>query len=347
MRPDLEIDQIHHLLQDETEFDTLMAAFHELYEMYFLDQVHDYDAFDDITHPQNVTGLAITHHNINGSEVNRPALSLRVREYTNEITGRPSFPSEISGIPVHIRVIGNVRAGAGYRTRQRPVPGGFSIHNSGAVAAGTLSCTIKYNGNRALLSNNHVFVDPAGVNMNICQPGRLDGGAVPADNIATVGPTVAINFGAGANNQVDAAIGNLGNAANAAPGVTRGGKTPKKIGTPNLAPRLKQSVQKSGRTTGTTRGSISGAAVVQNVDYGTPAAPRIAHFINQIEITGTGGAFGAGGDSGSLVTDQVKNQPVGLYFADNAAAGVSFANPITTVLTELTTAAGHAVTIEI
>jgi len=72
------------------------------------------------------------------------------------------------------------------------------------------------------------------------------------------------------------------------------------------------------------------------VDY-TPSnlkTPRIANFVNQIMITAGSGAFAAPGDSGSLVlsTDPCP-RPVGLLFA--GGTGVTFANPISDVLSDL------------
>ena len=347
MRPDIKFEQIEHLLTHDKEFDSVMSAFHEVYEMYFLDRDFDPDAFGDVYHPQNVSGLAIAQHFVGDVEVDRVSLSIRLREYTHSIDGRTNFPTEIHGIPIHVRVIGDVRASAGYQTKRRPAPGGFSAHNAGAIAAGTMGCTVKYGGNIGILSNRHVFVDPTGANTDICQPSRGDGGVTPADNIAVVGPTVAINFGAGANNTVDACIGAVADTSLVAAGVTRGGKNPISIGAGTIAPRLGLGVQKSGRTTGTTRGTVKSPAIVQDINYGTREAPHMAHFINQIEISGVGtNTFGAGGDSGSLVTGQSKNVPVGLYFADNIGSGLSFANPIGAVLTQLTAQAGATVDIQ-
>jgi hypothetical protein len=92
--------------------------------------------------------------------------------------------------------------------------------------------------------------------------------------------------------------------------------------------RIGLKVQKYGRTTGHTRGRVTGLNATINVSYRTGTA----RFSNQIVITGDG--FSAGGDSGSLiVTDGVlagDRRPVGLLFAGSANSTI--ANPIDAVL---------------
>lgn len=58
-----------------------------------------------------------------------------------------------------------------------------------------------------------------------------------------------------------------------------------------------------------------------------------ASFDNQIAIRGVGTDFSAGGDSGSLIVTLNSKQPVGLLFA--GGNGITFANPIGTVMSQL------------
>ena len=99
-------------------------------------------------------------------------------------------------VPIQVVVSGVIEA---YRHdfRERPAPGGISVSNSDADAAasvtsaGTMGCLASAeqeprNARVMILSNNHVI---AGVNAGaagnvITQPGTLDGGASPADQIA-------------------------------------------------------------------------------------------------------------------------------------------------------------------
>lgn len=113
-----------------------------------------------------------------------------------------------------------------------------------------------------------------------------------------------------------------------------------KLASPHLKAKLRTKVQKSGRTTGWTRGAIDLVGVTVNVNYAPRGAPpRIARFDNQFRVTVPGGgAFSDRGDSGSLVTTEEDNHPVGLLFAGgDTATGlkVTFCNHIDLVLTAL------------
>lgn len=102
---------------------------------------------------------------------------------------------------------------------------------------------------------------------------------------------------------------------------------------PECANLLAVDVQKYGRTTGLTRGTITGINAVINVGYDS----GIARFVGQIEVTGNKGGFLKGGDSGSLlVVDDDDNpddlKPVGLLFAGPRSGKIGFANQIKDVL---------------
>jgi hypothetical protein len=89
------------------------------------------------------------------------------------------------------------------------------------------------------------------------------------------------------------------------------------------------SVQKSGRTTGLTKGQIDAVEVSIVVNYGSG---RYARFDNQITVTP--GSFIAGGDSGSVMfADESRPRAVGLLFAGSSA--VAIASPMDVVLARL------------
>src|SRR4029077_20460394 len=96
-----------------------------------------------------------------------------------------------------------------------------------------------------------------------------------------------------------------------------------------------QGVQKYGRTTGLTTGSINAVNVDVDVCY-FPLTDTIcfpgyqAHFANQFSIPDGSVPFSASGDSGSLVVAPGSNNPVGLLFA--GGDGLTIANPIDAVL---------------
>ena len=102
-----------------------------------------------------------------------------------------------------------------------------------------------------------------------------------------------------------------------------------------VSPSVGQPVQKYGRTTGFTTGSINAVNVDVDVCY-FPVTETIcfpgfeAHFVNQFSVPDGSVPFSASGDSGSLVVTTGSNNPVGLLFA--GGEGLTIANPIGPVL---------------
>lgn len=224
-----------------------------------------------------------------------------------------------------------------HRMRMRPAPGGISVGHF-RITAGTLGCLAR--GRTAprinrlmILSNNHVLANSnaAAIGDCVAQPGPIDGGRCPADQVAVLERFVPINFAGGAN-VVDCAT------AWAWPDRVRrelmyisGGVTRFfRVGATPVAAARGMLVGKSGRTTQLTRGTITAVGVAINVNYGG----RIARFVDQIAIRAASGDFSRGGDSGSLIwTWDTRRAPVGLLFA--GGGGTTFANRITRVLAAL------------
>ncbi len=102
------------------------------------------------------------------------------------------------------------------------------------------------------------------------------------------------------------------------------------IGSPvgSLMSELGLEVQKSGRTTGITKGKITLVDAMANVNMGNN---EIAVFTDQFEVTGDE-PFSAGGDSGSLVLDMEKHA-VGLLFAGSDTK--TYCNEIQNVISAL------------
>ena len=103
-------------------------------------------------------------------------------------------------------------------------------------------------------------------------------------------------------------------------------------GVPNSVTRaatLNMAVQKFGRSTLLTKGTVTGINATMAVGY---ADDWYAWFTGQI-IVETPGVFEQPGDSGSLVvTDDANASPVGLLFAGNAEGTMAIVNPIGSVL---------------
>jgi hypothetical protein len=177
------------------------------------------------------------------------------------------------------------------------------------------------------LSNNHVLANSNDGNIgdNILQPGAYDGGSNPGDAIGTLYDYQEISFNS--NNEMDAAI------AIVADGDLSGSTLAGGYGSPSgqvVDAFVGQSVQKCGRTTECTVGTVEEVNVTVSVCFeGFIFCTKSATFVNQFTITP--GDFSAGGDSGSLiVSNDGNNHAVGLLFAGSSERTI--ANPIGVVL---------------
>ena len=253
----------------------------------------------------------------------------------DEIQAEALAPEEIDGVTVDVEAVGEiVSLGGNRKAKWRPAPGGVSIGHV-KITAGTLGCFCGAKDPAApvlILSNNHVLANEnnAKVGDPILQPGPFDGGRDPRDRIATLFDWVPINF-EGKPNLVDAALAKPLNNELVKLCILESPSNCTKQGCVKVRgvapPVLKENVKKSGRTTATTCGVITGVGATVNVGYG---GGKVAKFINQIVITPAG--FSAGGDSGSLIMD-MRNRARALLFAGSPTHTI--ANPIQNVLTEL------------
>jgi hypothetical protein len=222
------------------------------------------------------------------------------------------IPTTLDGVPVDVRVIGDVHA---------YVSCGTSTGRDDECAAGTLGCVVLKGGNKFYLSNNHVFAaENAGhAGDRIDAPGRYDGKPKCAQTpqLGTLSDFQAISFGG--TNTIDCAIA-APSAGNSVTCAEAAGYTPSST---VVSPSVGLAVKKDGRTSKLTTGTIQAINVTINVGYSSGTAT----FTGQIM---TPGNFLRSGDSGSLMVTQSGNNPVGLCFA--GGGGGSFANPIGPVL---------------
>jgi len=277
-----------------------------------------------------------------------------IRVYTSG-ADEPQIPAMLEGTPVQTVLTGPIHAWwadpkAGAQAAQnpkskfaRPVPIGVSsMADTSFCAAATLGCRVKdANGNVYALSCNHVYalenqgqigVTPAS------QPSPLDVNCqvISADDFGTLSKFISIDF-SGGNNTVDCAIvkTSTGLVGNSTP--SDGYGTPRSS---TVAASLFQSVQKYGRTSGLTTGTVNAVNVTVVVGYDSGNAT----FVNQIEVAARRrSSLGQPGDSGSLVVD-TQRRPVGLLFA--GGGGLTFCNPIGPVLQQLGNQLGSALTID-
>jgi hypothetical protein len=267
-----------------------------------------------------------------------------------------AIPRHLDNMPVRILetddIVARDAGDPGHRqVFNRPVPMGVSTGNPNGIFAGTLGFRAVRAGNPnavGYVTNNHVAaasgpslcvaqLNPANLpafGLDQCQPGLLDpasGGSCTPGGRPQIGDlvqVVPIIMGGVFENVVDAAfVSSTRNLVD---------KSIRDIGAPSpnivIFPALNQTVQKSGRTTGFTQGTITTINGTFNVNYG--AACGTAKFVGQMAITALG-SFSAGGDSGSLIVTTLldsagRKRPVGLLFAGSTTSTI--ANPIVSVM---------------
>jgi hypothetical protein len=237
-----------------------------------------------------------------------------------------------------------VKGGTDHKARQqRPIKLGVSGGNATDVAngfccSGTLGALVQKGNTRFILSNTHVFAGDfvnggngrtAEIGDDINQSGLIDAGCqyIAGDIVADLSDFAAIN---GPDN-VDAAIAAIRPGQVDTSGAILGIGT---IASTTASPFVGQAVKKSGRTTGFTRSSVSSLNATITVGYTDECAGDSFSktFTGQVIINNKGSRFLAGGDSGSLMVEDVATNPraVGLLYAGSSS--VAIANPINHVL---------------
>jgi hypothetical protein len=215
--------------------------------------------------------------------------------------------------------------------RARPLVPGCSISTTTEASAGTLGCFVVDDESTYLLSNSHVIADfgSGHEGLPIVQPGRLDGGSEPADVVASLGRAVPVDPASW--NLADAAIAHLESPEfdTKISGIGAPGQTA-------TTPDIGDHVAKRGRTTSITAGTIRATHVNLKIDW----PDTLVEFTDLVEIVADNpaDAFGAPGDSGSLIVATAGCSPVALLMAGGPVSGgviVVYAVPMTTVLREL------------
>jgi hypothetical protein len=257
-------------------------------------------------------------------------------------TGTRGLPRAIDGVPIHTEVTGLFMALSDPTTKQRPAPLGFSVGHP-AITAGTLGArVVGPTGVVYILSNNHVLANSNGASLGdaTLQPGVFDGGTA-ADQIGTLAAFQPIVFSGTAQNTMDAALAQVNGSdiglatptddGYGAPGSTIFGDANGDGLFDDRNALLGVAVQKYGRTTKLTKGTITGVNATVTICYEVLFifCVKSARFVDQIIIEPAG--FSGGGDSGSLiVTDDANRSPVALLFAGSSTQTI--ANRIDLVL---------------
>ena len=241
----------------------------------------------------------------------------------------PGLPEHLDDVPVSTVVTGQFHLRQADPTkRARPAPMGFSVGHPD-ITAGTLGARVTDGTNVFILSNNHVLANSndASIGDDQLQPGSFDGGNAPEDVIGTLADFEEISFSD--SNIMDAAI------ALVDPSDVSGATPEDAYGAPGTnvqEAQIGMGVQKYGRTTGHTTGTVEEINVTVSICFATRGlfqCAQSATFVDQISIGP--GSFSDGGDSGSLiVTGDNSRNPVGLLFAGSTTR--TLANPIGPVL---------------
>lgn len=189
-------------------------------------------------------------------------------------------------------------------TRFEPLRGGISISRSGPYGAGTLGGVVfdRSSGAPMVLSNWHVLVAnwASRPGLPLYQPAGMDGGT-PDDRVARYArDAMAVNL--------DAAVGYVEASRHVS-------ALQFEVGAVNgrARPEREMRVVKSGRTTGVTRGEITGTDGEMTMRYGY-LNRRIRGIVTIDPLNGAS-ELSQGGDSGSLYLDEQTRACVALHFA--------------------------------
>ncbi len=274
---------------------------------------------------ENVVGVGIGTKVVKGKATTRQCVRIYVeRKLAKGVIPRASLlPDRVEGIETDVIESGRFRALAVPIARRRLRPAkpscscGFRFTGDMArfVMAGSMGAVVQRNGVRHIISNNHVLANENQLPLGspIFQPGLLDGGEPASDQIAKLTQFVAINFGAGGTNTVDAAIAEVLDPSFVSPRfLPLVGKL--KSGEP-IAPTVGMNVEKHGRTTGYTRGKVFDVAADVQVGYDG----RVAVFQDQVVIVGGAKPFSDAGDSGSVIIDRATKRATALLFAGSSS----------------------------
>ncbi|WP_051314714.1 hypothetical protein [Alteribacter aurantiacus] len=286
---------------------------------------------NDILKKHNVVGLGIGLKVKNGQQTKTPALITYVtkKESLESLKQEDVVPSTVDGVETDVIEIGMPKVQI--ETKQsdlfralpsnelsskiRPVKGGWSVGHPGITAGTAGAIVYKQENNQSrkyfILSNNHVLAksNEASVGDPILQPGTVDGGVQPDDQVASLSNFIPIDFTPEIpleeqDNLVDAAIAE-GSLQELDREVYWSGYV--KGWLPKEEVEVGMQIKKTGRTTGYTTGEIISVDATIDVNFGSN---RVARFHDQILTTN----MSEGGDSGSLVTDH-ENRAIGLLFA--------------------------------
>lgn len=319
---------------------------------------------DDLLAHPNVIATGVGYKVTDGKRTSTLSIVCSVvrKMKPGELAPEDRIPAAVDDIPTDVVETGLIRAFADRTARYRPAPGGASIGHVD-ITAGTLGCLVRKNGQTYILSNNHVLANSnaARVGDPILQPGPIDGGRFPQDQIATLAQFIPISFpggtdpGNGGGDGGDGGGSCIGGAASLVNGVSKlfGGKNRLQVvragtatGSARAADNLVDAAIARPLNASDVTNDILDVGTIQGQAAGTlglavKKSGRTTELTNgeiiQIDVVasvsyGAGltarfvdqlmaGAMSQGGDSGSAVLD-ANNRIVGLLFAGSTSTTI-------------------------
>jgi endonuclease G len=270
---------------------------------------------------ENVTGVDIGYKYVEGRRTDDIVVRIHVKEKIPQfaLEAEEIFPEEINGIPVDVMqcVYGlqvALKSSSLRKSWCNPIQPGLSISHPN-VTAGTWGVVVYDNatGRPCILSNWHVLVGSfdASPGDPIIQPGSKDGGRLPADRVGQLERSVLGSDGDAAIAFLDTTLERSVELAQFETGVVLHSTRNAQVG---------EVLEKSGRTTGVTRGKVVG--------YGSYKIPysvgerTIDGFIISSVIAGNpdNEEISSGGDSGAIWYNPETQEAVGLHFAGETAS---------------------------
>ena len=226
----------------------------------------------------------------------------------------------------------------------------FDLAN-GFCCGGTLGSLVQIGGNKFVMSNYHVLYSDivnggngrtAQPGDGVVQPGLIDVAcnAATAQNVATLVAGGGSLPDPGNPSAVDVGVAQVITGMVDLSGAILNVGT---ISATTLNGSVGLAVKKMGRTTGLTRSTISAINGAFSIQYENECAGGnsfVQSYQNQIVIANGGCSFQNGGDSGSLLLEDVATNPraVGLCFAGSSVcngSSIAIANPIGAVLAKI------------
>lgn len=286
-----------------------------------------------------------------------------IKIYTAGPIAKGPLPQDVDGLPIVFEETGPIKAykssggGSSGQTKQTPpvkmgTSGGWRYDlANGFCCGGTLGSLVQKGGTKYVLSNYHVlYADIVnGGNSRTAQPGDpviqpalidVSCNAATAQDIASLVASGGTLPDPGNPDAVDAAIASVTSGMVDETGSILNVGT---ISANTLGATVGLAVKKMGRTTGLTRSTISAINGAFSITYENECAGGTSFtqsYSGQVVITNRRCAFQNGGDSGSLLVEDVATNPraVGLCFAGSVTcnnSAIAIANPIGDVLSKL------------